>query len=56
MWQADGYKMDYGGHDTVIADNIFWKEGGDNQNCINTWPYVAGKLFPLHPPSRDGYI
>lgn len=42
MFQADGYKMDYGGHDTVITDNLFWKDGGDGQNCINTWPFLIG--------------
>ena len=34
--------MDYGGHDTVITNNLFWKDGGDGQNCINTWPFLAG--------------
>jgi hypothetical protein len=42
MFQADGYKMDYGGHDTVIQDNIFWKEGGDAQDCFNTGSFLYG--------------
>jgi hypothetical protein len=42
MWQADGYKMDFGGHDTVITNNLFWKDGGDDQNCINTMPFLPG--------------
>jgi hypothetical protein len=40
MYQADGYKMDFGGHDTMVNDNMFYKFKGDGQNCINTWPYV----------------
>jgi hypothetical protein len=42
MWQADGYKMDFGGHDTVITNNLFWKDGGDGQNCINSWAFLHG--------------
>jgi hypothetical protein len=34
--------MDFGGHDTVLTGNLFWKEGGDAQGCMNTWPYVQG--------------
>jgi hypothetical protein len=40
MYQADGYKMDYGGHDTVITGNLFWKEGGDGQDCINVGGFL----------------
>jgi hypothetical protein len=40
MYQADGYKMDFGGHDTMVNDNMFYKFKGDGQNCINTWPYL----------------
>lgn len=40
MYQADGYKMDFGGHDTIVTDNIFYKFKGDGQNCINTWPFL----------------
>jgi hypothetical protein len=40
MYQADGYKMDFGGHDTLVDDNIFYKFKGDGQNCINTWPFL----------------
>jgi len=42
MFQADGYKMDFGGHDTVLDGNLFWKDGGDDQNCINTADFLYG--------------
>lgn len=34
-------QMDYGGHDTVLEGNIFWKDGGDGQDCINTGAFLA---------------
>ena len=34
--------MDFGGHDTILEENIFWKEGGDGQDCINTGAFLRG--------------
>merc|ERR1740127_241831 len=36
------YKMDYGGHDTVLEGNLFWQEGGDGQDCFNTGGFLPG--------------
>ena len=48
MFMADGWKMDYGGHDSKFRDNIVYHGtgsfhgGNDGQNCVNAWPMVPG--------------
>ena len=42
MFEADGWKMDYGGHDSIISHNVFYHSvaGNDGQNCLNAWPFL----------------
>jgi len=42
LYQSDGKKMDYGGHDCAFHDNIVFVEGKDGQNCINTQSFLPG--------------
>jgi hypothetical protein len=39
---ADGWKMDYGGHDSRFTDNVVYHGTNDGQNCVNTWPFLPG--------------
>jgi len=47
MFEADSWKMDYGGHDSEFSHNLVYHgagddhDGNDGQNCINTW-WVTG--------------
>ena len=40
MWMADGWKMDYGGHDSKFTDNVVY--GGNGQSCFNAEPFLPG--------------
>lgn len=40
---GEGLKQDYGGHDSIYANNLNIVEQYDGQNCINTWPFKRGK-------------
>jgi len=42
FFMADAWKMDYGGHDSFITDNIIYHGHNDGQNCLNTWPFLTG--------------
>lgn len=42
FYSADGFKMDYGGHDSNFHDNLIVTLPYDGQNCINTWPFKKG--------------
>ena len=42
LYQSDGKKMDYGGHDCAFHDNLVYVEGKDGQNCINTASFLPG--------------
>ena len=42
MFSADGWKMDYGGHDSSFTENIVYHAHNDGQNCFNTWPFLPG--------------
>jgi hypothetical protein len=42
MFMADGWKMDYGGHDSRFTDNVVYHAHNDGQNCFNTWPFLPG--------------
>ena len=48
FFEADAWKMDYGGHDSAIVGNVIYHgdgadhDGGDGQNCLNTWPFLPG--------------
>lgn len=37
FFEADGWKMDYGGHDSLFTDNIVYHGSNDGQNCVNIW-------------------
>ena len=41
FFQSDGWKMDYGGHDSKFTDNVVY--GGNGQNCFN-----AQSFLPSH--------
>ena len=48
FFEADAWKMDYGGHDSAITHNVIWHgdggdhDGNDGQNCLNSWPFLPG--------------
>ena len=33
---------DYGGHDSRFTGNVIYHGHNDGQNCVNTWPFLAG--------------
>lgn len=35
FYAADGFKMDYGGHDSAFAGNLVLVKAYDSQNCVN---------------------
>ena len=42
FYSADGFKMDYGGHDSNFSSNLVVTLPYDGQNCINIGSFVAG--------------
>ena len=42
FFMADGWKMDYGGHDSKFTDNIVYHGHNDGQDCVNSWPFLTG--------------
>jgi len=43
FYDADLTKMDYGGHDSLIADNVVVVRQYDSQNCyMYNWPFLPG--------------
>ena len=37
-------KMDYGGHDSVVSHNVFYRGAtGDGQNCLYAWPFARSR-------------
>ena len=42
FYAADGFKMDYGGHDSRFANNLVVNTPYDGQNCFNVGPFVEG--------------
>ena len=42
MWNADGFKTDYGGHDSLLHDNLIVVRTYDGQACINSGDFVPG--------------
>jgi len=40
FFEADAWKMDYGGHDSRFTGNIVYHGHNDGQNCVNTWPFL----------------
>ena len=42
FWDADGFKMDYGGHDSVFTRNVVAVRPYDGQSCHNTGDYIPG--------------
>ena len=42
FYQADGFKMDYGGHDSIFESNVIVVRPYDGQNCYNMWNFVEG--------------
>jgi len=43
FYDADGFKMDYGGHDSLFADNLIITRPYDGQNCVN-----MAAFYPKH--------
>ena len=42
FFMADAWKMDYGGHDFAVTNNVVYHGHNDGQNCFNTWPFLPG--------------
>jgi hypothetical protein len=42
FFEADAWKMDYGGHDSRFTGNVVYHGHNDGQNCVNTWPFLPG--------------
>ena len=42
FFEADAWKMDYGGHDSRFVGNVVYHGHNDGQNCVNTWPFLPG--------------
>lgn len=42
FYLSDGFKMDFGGHDSIFESNIVIVRPYDGQNCQNMWSFVAG--------------
>mmetsp|Transcript_111 Transcript_111/g.256 ORF Transcript_111/g.256 Transcript_111/m.256 type:complete len:526 (+) Transcript_111:3-1580(+) len=40
FYSADGFKMDYGGHDSAFRDNLVVVLPYDGQNCYNVGPFL----------------
>ena len=56
IFKGDGWKMDYGGHDSSFHDNIVYvAPSSEGQNCINTGGFLPGHgvhWCPLPPGMR----
>ena len=53
FFMADGWKMDFGGHDSKFRDNVVYHAHNDGQNCFNTWPFLPGAVTPATPSHLD---
>jgi len=42
FYDSDGFKMDYGGHDSIFANNVVAVRTYDGQACLNEGNYVPG--------------
>jgi hypothetical protein len=42
FYSADGFKMDYGGHDSVFADNLVMAYPYDGSQCFNMGGFLEG--------------
>ena len=42
FYAADGFKMDYGGHDSLFTNNLVVTFPYDGQNCMNVGPFKKG--------------
>jgi hypothetical protein len=42
FYMADGFKMDYGGHDSVFEDNLVLSYPYDGSNCFNMGGFLPG--------------
>ena len=42
FWSADGFKMDYGGHDSLFHENVIATLPYDSQNCYNVATFHDG--------------
>jgi len=40
FFEADAWKMDYGGHDSRFTGNVVYHGHNDGQNCVNVWPFL----------------
>ena len=43
FYASDGFKMDYGGHDSTFDRNLVITYQYDDQNCFNVGNFVAGR-------------
>eukprot|EP01060_Flectonema_neradi_P007662 TRINITY_DN15378_c0_g3_i1.p1 TRINITY_DN15378_c0_g3~~TRINITY_DN15378_c0_g3_i1.p1 ORF type:complete len:862 (+),score=209.17 TRINITY_DN15378_c0_g3_i1:48-2588(+) len=48
FYTADGFKMDYGGHDSIFTSNLVITFPYDNQNCMNVGPFLPGHGHTFH--------
>ena len=42
FWDSDGFKTDYGGHDSIVESNLVVVRTYDGQACINSGDFVPG--------------
>jgi hypothetical protein len=42
FYWSDGFKMDYGGHDSRFTNNVVLSVPYDGQNCVNLGSFLAG--------------
>jgi hypothetical protein len=61
FYSAEGFKMDYGGHDSVFEDNLVMAYPYDGQQCVNFASFFPGHghavrrnkcVVGLEPPAR----
>lgn len=51
FYQSDGFKMDYGGHDSIFANNVVAVRNYDGQSCLNEGDYEPG-----YPSTQYGNV
>lgn len=54
FFEADAWKMDYGGHDSAVTHNVIYHgdggdhDGNDGQNCLNIWSFLPEHGVPYN--------
>ena len=55
FYSADGFKMDYGGHDSSFTDNLVigQADGYDGQACVNVGTFLKGHVTSSESRTRN---